>query len=469
MLKHKRKFLAIVMTGILIISTYSIAFGANSERLSGNNRYETSTKISQSGWSSSEYVVIASGKDFADALCAVPLAKKLNAPIILTDPNELSTVAIDEIKRLNVKNVYIAGGEGAVSANVKVALENTLKIGSANIKRLYGKDRFETSVAIAKEVGIKDKVALVYGGNYADALSIAPIAAIKGIPILLTDTKTLPDSISNYLSDNKDKIQSSYVIGGEGVVSPNVKNSIEGMTGKSSKRLSGSNRYDTNINVLKEFENDKDIKFDSVYMAVGDGPNGDEFADALSGAVLCALKQAPLILTYKELPKVAEEYLQKKVNKDTAVIALGGVGVMPEKVIEDFNNKVKGENTTLPIITPGTTTTQENPPSGGTTGGTTPSGNPGGDTGNKDTVAYNDGSVTVEVTDKNICIKVTGKKYETVVVKIESKGSVKFIDQTDTDAINGKCEFKTILGNSGLYTLYVVTSSGQTKLDFEIK
>lgn len=467
MLKFKGKLLILMMTGTLILSTYSQAFAAKNERISGNNRYETSAKISQNGWDKSDYVVIASGRDFADALCAVPLAKKLNAPIILTDPNELSTAAIDEIKRLNVKNVYIAGGEGAVSANVKAMLENTLKISSANIKRLYGKDRFETSVAIAKEVGIKDKVALVYGGNYADALSIAPIAAIKGIPILLTDTKALPDSISNYLSDNKGKIQNSYVIGGEGVINESVKSSIEKMTGKSSKRLSGSNRYDTNINVLKEFENDKDIKFDSVYMAVGDGPNGDEFADALSGAVLCALKQAPLILIYKELPKVAEEYLLKKINKDTAVIAFGGVGVMPEKVIEDFSNKVKNEGTTAGTTTTGGTTTGGITTGGATTGGTTTGGTTtGGSTSNNDPVEYSKKPVTVIVTGENIDIKVTGNKYETVSVKVELKGNMKYMDQGDVT--NGIFESKTILAK-GSYTLYVVSSSSETTLDFEVK
>lgn len=48
---------------------------ASKVRLSGNDRYKTSAAISKSGWTSSQYAILARGDNFANALCAGPLAK----------------------------------------------------------------------------------------------------------------------------------------------------------------------------------------------------------------------------------------------------------------------------------------------------------------------------------------------------------------------------------------------------------
>lgn len=56
-------------------------------------------------------------------------------------------------------------------------------------ERIYGIDRYETSLNIAKKIyEIKpfNEVFIASGENYPDALSAAPIAAIKEIPIILT-------------------------------------------------------------------------------------------------------------------------------------------------------------------------------------------------------------------------------------------------------------------------------------------
>ena len=452
--------LILAMTAALITTTCSAVFAAGSAgdsasgsgRISGKDRYETSVKISETGWKTSKYIVIASGRDFSDALCAVPLAKKYNAPIILTDGNTLSDETVSEIKRLGADTVYIAGGEGAVSGDILKILENKLGIKSSNIKRLYGKNRYETSISIAGEVGIKDKIVIVYGKNYADALSIASIAAIKGMPIILTDKDSLPESINTYLTSNKGKITGAYIVGGQGAVSENVKGNVDKLIGITSKRLSGTTRYETNINALKEFENDNDIQFNTIYLAVGQGPKGNEFADALSGAALAAMKNAPLILTYNELPKVAAEYLKSKVTDKTIVVALGGEAAVPQKVLDDFNKEVKNSGQA-------TTTSTQTGTSSGSSGG---SGGSGTDTSSE----YKKDNVSVKVSGSNVYIKVTGKANETVTLKMESKGNIKYIDQSV--GTTGICEFNMPL-DAGSYTLYVNTSSGITSLDFQVK
>ena len=82
------------------------------KRIAGANRYETSEKIAEE-FGKSDVVVLASGTNFADALAAAPLAKKMNAPIVLVKKDSLS----ENAKKLvnSAKKVYVIGGENTIS------------------------------------------------------------------------------------------------------------------------------------------------------------------------------------------------------------------------------------------------------------------------------------------------------------------------------------------------------------------
>lgn len=370
---NRRKILAVCLAATLSILCIGVPKRAYAERLCGNNRYQTSIKISQKGWKSSKYVILASGSSFADALCAVPLAKAKDAPVILSGKDNLNPETVAEIKRLGATYVYIAGGIGVVSDNVVSQLENELNIKPENIKRLSGNNRFSTSVAVANEMGVKNKLVIAYGYNYADALSIAAVAAIKGMPILLADNNNLPNEDINFINQEKGTIKGIYVVGGSGVINESVKNQIDGLSGINSVRLAGSNRYETNINVLKEFQNDKDINFRNLYIAVGDGPNGDEFADALSGAALAAQNGSSVILAYQNLSDVTKKFLTENLNKQTVVTVLGGEAVMPNSIVSALNNIVSNSNNNRNGNSTSTSSGGSNsistPSSGSTTGG----------------------------------------------------------------------------------------------------
>uniref|UniRef100_UPI000483069A cell wall-binding repeat-containing protein n=1 Tax=Clostridium lundense TaxID=319475 RepID=UPI000483069A len=96
------------MTSVLATNSSMIYAKNAKSRIYGKDRIETSIEISRAGWKDgSQTVVIAQGYNYADALCSAPLAKKYNAPIILTSQSGLSDNTVNEIKRLKVKNVYI--------------------------------------------------------------------------------------------------------------------------------------------------------------------------------------------------------------------------------------------------------------------------------------------------------------------------------------------------------------------------
>lgn len=300
---------------------------AETARLGGANRYETSVAVSKSGWTSSKYVILANGESYADALCAAPLAKKLDAPILLTPKNTLDSSVKSEIARLKATDVIEMGGTGVISSSV----ENQLKGMSVKVERIGGSDRYQTSIYAAEKLGSIKDVVIASGEGYADALSIAPVAAAKGYPILLTSKNSVPKSVQNYIDKNKASIEKSYIIGGEGVISGKSAAGIG-----SSTRIYGSDRYETNVSVIDYFKND--MKFDKVYLAYGNG-----FADALASSSIAAKTSSPVFLAYKTLNKNTAEFMKSNLSSDSKIVAVGGTASVSNSLLTEAQNAAQGK------------------------------------------------------------------------------------------------------------------------------
>lgn len=289
--------------------TSSFQTGNEFNRLGGQDRIETSIKISQEGWPSSDVVVLATGEDFPDAMTAAPLAKKYNAPILLTSLKQLSNEIVAEIDRLQASTIVIIGGYGAVSADV----ENWLKDQKGlNCERISGNDRYETSLNIAQYLDANGTVFIATGKDFPDALSIASYAASNEIPILLTETEGLSAEALEYIkTTGTDK---SYVIGGTGVLSPKIEAQVP-----NPERIAGIDRYETNYKVLSKFG------FNFTYTFLATGQN---FPDALAGSALAAQVKAPIVLiSGQELKnELPWNMLQDKMKMK---YILGAEGVMP--------------------------------------------------------------------------------------------------------------------------------------------
>lgn len=317
----------------LVVST---AF-AQSTRIGGGNRYETAVKISQSKFNTSDYVVLVTGENYPDALCAAPYAKLLNAPILLTQSQDLDKYTEEEIKRLKAKSVIIIGSNRVISDEIQEKI-NRMGI---NTERIYGKDRYETSVKIAEKIyDIKpyDEIFVASGENYPDALSAAPVAAIKEVPIILTKSNELPNVTKDYVE--KLPIRKSYIVGGKTVVTDKVNNQF-----KNAIRLEGKDRFETNINVAKYFKDQ--LNFDNIYVAVGQGPKNTEFADALTGAVAAAKDSTAILLTKSQLTSTVDNFVAEYANKNTKLIVLGGNAAVSEEQrikIENIISKLENKD-----------------------------------------------------------------------------------------------------------------------------
>ena len=107
-----------------------------------------------------------------------------------------------------MKNAYIVGGTGVISTEVETQLNNL----GITWTRLAGNNRYETSVKVAETLGTENGIVVASGENFPDALSIAPIAANIGMPILLSTKDTLPNTVSTYINSKDTPV--SYVVGG---------------------------------------------------------------------------------------------------------------------------------------------------------------------------------------------------------------------------------------------------------------
>lgn len=242
-------------------------------RVYGNTRFETSYKLFDMGWSTSETVILANGMDYPDALTAAPLAGKYNAPILLSRNTTLASQPDLKASLVNkgVKNVIIIGGETAISSGI----QNEISSLGINVRRIGGRDRYETSVLIAKEVGVNNgEISLAYGMSFADGLSISSVAAKKQSPILLTRTDYIPDVVKAFINENY--INKTYIIGSTTVITDGVVAQTKGP-----ERLGGANRYETNAKIFQRFKSE--INLDTVFIA-----SGLAFPDALSSSALAA-------------------------------------------------------------------------------------------------------------------------------------------------------------------------------------
>jgi len=340
--KAKQRLLNGCLAALVVLSSTLTPLAVNAAptnplpaftRVGGADQYVTAALMAQKGWpGTTDNVVLSAGMNYTlvDALAAGPLAAKLKAPILLTDGGDsLNPITKAELQRLKPKKVYITSG----TAVIKPQVINELKTMGITPVQLGGYDQYETSVNIAKELagqGVTiSRVVLAAGWlSPADALSVAPIAAAQEMPILTTTQGQLPASVKAYLDSIKAQVSESYVVGGSAVVSDGVKGELPGKV----SRYSGLTKYDTNVQILKNFA--KDYKNDQVYVA-----NGETLVDALAGVPLAASNQAPLLLINRQLENTTKNFV--KLNLSTAkMVALGGEAVVPSTGMNTITSNI---------------------------------------------------------------------------------------------------------------------------------
>ena len=177
----------------------------NINRLGGKDRIETSNLINNEiNAGVNTPIVIATAKDFPDALSISPIAAANGWPIFLADET-LETNLINYLTIRKPSKVYVVGGIGAVSSNIEDQIKNALNYGEDKVIRLSGVNRYETSKVINLNfIQKSDKVILATGVDFPDALAGSVYAGLNLYPVVLADCTNSISAASylKFLSDN---------------------------------------------------------------------------------------------------------------------------------------------------------------------------------------------------------------------------------------------------------------------------
>ncbi|MBL4932269.1 cell wall-binding repeat-containing protein [Clostridium paridis] len=200
-------------------------------RLGGKNREETARIINQKlSVPKGTPVVIATGLDFPDALSISSVAGIKQYPIALSYKDSLPAPSISTLKDIQPSKIYIVGSAGVVSDKVVNQIKATLpSISSSNIVRIGGKDRFETSVGIAKAFNLNTTNAVIATGfDFPDALSGSVLASKLNAPILLVNDKDIT-ATKQYLASNT-KIINLTFLGSYGAIGQDAERNLTNIT-----------------------------------------------------------------------------------------------------------------------------------------------------------------------------------------------------------------------------------------------
>lgn len=293
------------------------------DRISGSDRFATAVATSKAGWTTASRVFLANGYKFTDSLTGSPLADLYNSPILLTKENDLPAATLNEIKRLKPTQVTILGGEVSVSANVVAILQKN----GLTVNRISGKDRYEQAALVADEImkvkGNNRDAFIASGEIFSDAMSIAPVASIKNLPIYLTR----PNTVHPMIIQANAKVNAWTIIGGTSTVSQDVMNQLKNL-GAEVKRIEGADRYEVNRQIIQHYG----ISKEHMYVA-----SGDAFADALPASVLAAKKGSGLLLIKNNDQTIREqkEFAQKD-RQVKSFTFIGGLNTISAKTVDDF-------------------------------------------------------------------------------------------------------------------------------------
>lgn len=313
-----------MLASLPLFATEALALQVNVQRVAGDTRYDTMSElISNVGrWSASDKVILASGANYPDALSASALAGVHDAPIILTDPTELSNKAAATIKQLNPSTIYVVGGPSAVS---DAALQEATNICGSNTIRLYGSTRYETSLEILRQCNSSsDTVIVATGANYADSLSISPFAYVTKSPIVLCDpygglTQEAIEAI------RAGGFSRAILVGGNAAVPDVVISQLNNanIATDGIRRLSGATRYETSTQITA-FEISETGLFTADPLGFATGSN---YADALAMGPCMGRINSPLLLVDNGAQTVCAYIERFKGNVGNAFVA-GGINAV---------------------------------------------------------------------------------------------------------------------------------------------
>ncbi|MBS5776739.1 MAG: cell wall-binding repeat-containing protein [Finegoldia magna] len=222
-------------------------------RLEGQDRYSTSQKVMEKTKEiiNPEYLLIASGKNFPDALAATGFFVNHKSVMVLSDGLTYP--------QSNLQEIAIGG-------------KNQLPLKGFKGKRVSGKDRYETALEIAKLSFDKNNNAILASGQvFADSLSAVSLTKKHNAPIVLTQSDSLTENAKKYLNG-----KNVFIVGGEKTVvkdiltrkKPAVKKEDKNLHTKTGQYYSSLISSKLSKSKSREYNQAYDVKIKGDYLIV---------------------------------------------------------------------------------------------------------------------------------------------------------------------------------------------------------
>ena len=199
--------------------------------------------------------------------------------------------------------------------------------GTADLYRIYGTNRYETSFKIAEAfkglLGDEKFKAIVIanGKNFPDALAGSYLANVKSAPIIMTNGKNT-EEIKQYVTDNLQRGGTVYILGGETAVPNSVYYELVNNVKGTVKRLSGATRYETCLRILRE----AGVSDQDIIVCTGRG-----FADSLSASAT----GLPILLVGKDLTDAQRNFLSYLDGNHLYIV--GGTSAVSAEIEDELN------------------------------------------------------------------------------------------------------------------------------------
>ena len=211
-------------------------------RLEGQDRYSTSQKVMEKTKEiiNPEYLLIASGKNFPDALAATGFFVNHKSVMVLSDGLTYP--------QSNLKEIAIGG-------------KNQLPLKGFKGKRVSGKDRYETALEIAKLSFDKNNNAILASGQvFADSLSAVSLTKKHNAPIILTQSDSLTENAKKYLNG-----KNVFIVGGEKTVVNDILTRKKPVVKKEDKNLhTKTGRYSSTL-IQQKLSKSKSRDYNQAY------------------------------------------------------------------------------------------------------------------------------------------------------------------------------------------------------------
>lgn len=332
--------MAVVLTAAVLVSpaptapAHAAAEPSAVHRVVGADRIATAIAVSQRSWPDAEQVIVATAWNFPDALAGSALSAALDAPILLSDPATLRADVSEEVRRLSPRRITVLGGSAAIDDAVVSALGSV-----APVRRLAGRDRFETAAAVADEVGPSGSgdVVLALGSApdvqraWPDALSAASLTGTADQPpLLLTQPDRLPEATMQALTRLRHGEGRVHLLGGTSSISAEVEQQLSAL-GHTVHRVAGPDRYQTSLDTATTALRRHDTNPRPVVLATG-----ATFADGLAAGALTAHLDATFVLvppTVTDSLQATQAWLTINGFRLSEAYVLGGQDAVSDDVL----------------------------------------------------------------------------------------------------------------------------------------